>query len=302
MSSRNDEVREFLSTRRAKITPQAAGLPAYGGKRRVKGLRREEVALLAGISADYYTRLEKGRLTGVSDGVLGAIAGALRLDEAERTYLFDLARTANAGVVRNRRPAAAKIRPEVQRVLDSMITAAACVCNGRLDIIGTNLLARALYSPAFDSPARSTPLAPPNIARFNFLDPNSPAFYPDFNEAENTAVQLLRAQAGRTPYDKQLTDLIGELTTRSESFAHRWASHDVRVYRTGLKRFSHPVVGEIAVSYEAMELLADEGLTMMTYTAEPGTADDERLRLLATWATTERADLGGEKPIRHHRA
>ncbi|MFJ3889866.1 helix-turn-helix transcriptional regulator [Streptomyces sp. H23] len=291
MSSRNDEVREFLSTRRAKITPQAAGLPAYGGKRRVKGLRREEVALLAGISADYYTRLEKGRLTGVSDSVLGAIAGALRLDEAERTYLFDLARTANAGVVRNLRPAAAKIRLEVQRVLDSMITAAACVCNGRLDIIGTNLLARALYSPAFDSPARSTPLAPPNIARFNFLDPNSPAFYPDFNEAENTAVQLLRAQAGRTPYDKQLTDLVGELTTRSDSFARRWASHDVRVYRTGLKRFSHPVVGEIAVSYEAMELLADEGLTMMTYTAEPGTADDERLRLLATWATTERADL-----------
>lgn len=288
MSSRNDEVRKFLSTRRAKITPQAAGLPAYGGKRRITGLRREEVALLAGISADYYTRLEKGRLARVSDSVLGAVAGALQLDEAERAYLFDLARTANAGVVRNRRPATAKIRQEVQRVLDSRITAAACVCNGRLDIIGTNLLARALYSPAFDSPTRSAQLAPPNIARFNFLDPNSPAFYPDFNEALNTTVQLLRAQAGRTPYDKQLT----ELTTRSDSFARRWASHDVRLYRTGLARFSHLVVGEIAVSYEAMELLADEGLTMMTYTAEPGTADDERLRLLDTWATTQRADLG----------
>ncbi|NYH91104.1 helix-turn-helix domain-containing protein [Actinopolymorpha rutila] len=287
MSGKNEEVRDFLATRRAKITPEQAGLQHYGGNRRVKGLRREEVAMLAGVSADYYTRLEKGNLTGVSDSVLDSVASALQLNEAERIYLFDLARAANAGAVRDRRAPATKIRPSLQLVLDSMTSTAAFVRNGRLDILGTNLLGRALYSPVFDSPTRPTPTAPPNIARFHFLDPNGPEFFPDLDASENTSVQLLRAEAGRAPHDKQLTDLIGELCTRSANFARRWAAHDVRHHRSGLKRFRHPVVGEIAVSFEAMELTADAGLTMTTYTAEPGSPDEERLRLLATWAATE---------------
>jgi transcriptional regulator with XRE-family HTH domain len=289
VSGKSEEVRDFLSTRRAKITPEQAGLRHYGGQRRVKGLRREEVAMLAGVSADYYARLEKGNLAGVSESVLGAVASALRLNEAERIYLFDLARAANAGAVRDPRPPATKIRPPLQQVLDAMTGAAAFVRNGRLDILGTNLLGRALYSPVFDSPTRPTPTAPPNIARFHFLDPNGPAYFPELDYAETTATELLRAEAGRRPHDKQLTDLVGELCTRSENFARRWAAHDVRQHRAGLKRFNHPVVGEMALSFESMELAADAGLTLTTYTAEPGSTDEERLRLLASWGATELA-------------
>ncbi|EWT07296.1 XRE family transcriptional regulator [Intrasporangium chromatireducens Q5-1] len=287
MSRRSQEARDFLVSRRAKITPEQAGLRRYGGQRRVPGLRREEVAILAGVSVDHYTRLEKGNLSGVSDSVLDAVAGALQLTEAERIYLFDLARAANAASSRRERPTAATIHPSLQRVLDAMTGAAAFVRNGRLDILATNLLGRALYSPVFDSPTRPTPAAPPNIARFHFLDPNGPDFFPDIDTSENTAVQLLRAEAGRRPHDKQLTDLIGELCTRSDNFARRWADHDVRSHRTGLKRFRHPVVGELAVSFDGMDLPADPGLTMTVYTTEPGSPDEERLRLLAVWAATE---------------
>jgi transcriptional regulator with XRE-family HTH domain len=289
VSRRSQEARDFLVSRRAKITPEQAGLPRYGGQRRVPGLRREEVAILAGVSIDHYTRLEKGNLSGVSDSVLDAVAGALQLSEAERIYLFDLARAANAYNSRRERPTAAAIHPSLQRVLDAMTGAAAFVRNGRLDILATNLLGRALYSPVFDSPTRPTPAAPPNIARFHFLDPNGPDFFPDLDASESTAVQLLRAEAGRRPHDKQLTDLIGELCTRSDNFARRWGDHDVRTHRTGLKRFRHPVVGDLAVAFDGMDLPADPGLTMTVYTTEPGSPDDERMRLLAVWAATELA-------------
>lgn len=276
------EVRQFLATRRAKITPEQAGLPFYGGNRRVPGLRREEVAMMAGVSADYYTRLEKGNLAGVSDSVLHAVARALHLNEAEQAHLFDLARTANTAPPRApRRQAAPKVRPSVLRVLHSMITTAAFVRNGRLDVLAINQLGRALYAPVFDDPAR-----PANLARFNFLDARSTDFYPDWDDAADTSVALLHTEAGRDPYDRGLTALVGELSTRSEAFRSRWAAHDVRLHRTGVKHFRHPVVGRLDLTFDAMEIPTDRGLTMTCYTAEPGTASEENLKLLASWAAT----------------
>jgi transcriptional regulator with XRE-family HTH domain len=280
------EVRQFLATRRAKITPEQAGLPFYGGNRRVPGLRREEVAMMAGVSADYYTRLEKGNLAGVSDSVLHAIARALHLNEAEQAHLFDLAKTANTSPSRiPRRPAAPRVRASVLRVLHSMTGTAAFVRNGRLDILAINQLGRALYAPVFDDPAR-----PANLARFNFLDPRSTDFYPDWDDAADTSVALLHTEAGRDPYDRGLTNLIGELSTRSEAFRTRWAAHDVRLHRTGVKHFQHPAVGRLDLTFDAMEIPTDRGLTMTCYTAEPGTASEENLKLLASWAATMERD------------
>jgi transcriptional regulator with XRE-family HTH domain len=274
------EIREFLASRRAKITPAQAGLTAYG-PRRVPGLRREEVAVLAGVSVPYYTRLERGDLSGVSEGVLDALARALRLDDAERAHLFDLARAAGPMAKRPRRSAPKQIRPSVQRLLDAITGAPALVQNGRLDILGANQLARALYSELFRDPTR-----PANHARFNFLNPRAHDMYPDWERGADDAVALLRAEAGRDPYDRELTDLIGELSTRSEEFRARWADHNVRLHQTGAKRFQHPVVGELILSFEMMELAADPGLNLLTFTAEPGSKSDEALNLLGSWAAT----------------
>jgi transcriptional regulator with XRE-family HTH domain len=275
------EVREFLATRRAKITPEQAGLPQYGGSRRVPGLRRAEVALLAGVSPDYYVRLERGNLSGVSDSVLEAIARALQLDEAERAHLHDLARAANTTPRTRRRPARPPIRPAVQRLLDAMTDAPTFVRNGRLDILAVNALGQALYSPAFAGPDR-----PVNLARYCFLDHAAEDFYPNWDDAANTTVALLRTEAGRDPYDKALTDLVGELATRSSTFRTLWAAHNVRLHHTGVKQFHHPVVGPLSLGFEAMPLPADPGLTMTAYHAEPGSAAHEALRLLASWAAT----------------
>ncbi|MDQ7911096.1 helix-turn-helix transcriptional regulator [Phytohabitans sp. ZYX-F-186] len=282
MDSR-DDVREFLATRRAKITPAQAGLPNYGGTRRVPGLRRAEVALLAGVSPDYYTRLERGNLTGVSDSVLEAIARALQLDDAEREHLFDLARAANTGSRPRKRPVQ-QIRPGIQQLLDAMTDAPAFVRNGRLDILAINPLGQALYAPAFDAPAR-----PVNLARFRFLDPRALGFYPDWDDSANVTVNLLRTEAGRDPYNKDLTDLVGELSTRSDDFRTRWAAHNVRLHQTGTKRFRHPAVGELVLHFEAMPLPADPGLTLTAYSAEPSTPSYDGLRLLASWAATDQA-------------
>ncbi|HSO16261.1 MAG TPA: helix-turn-helix transcriptional regulator, partial [Arthrobacter sp.] len=208
------ETRDFLATRRAKITPEQAGLPDYGGNRRVPGLRRGEVAMLAGVSVEYYTRLERGNLSGVSENVLDALAGALQLDEAERAHLFDLARAASAGrKPQRRRPATHAVRASVQYMLDAITDAPAFVRNGRLDVLATNRLGRAMYSDMLGDPAR-----PANFARFLFLDERSRGFYPDWERAANDTVAILRTEAGRDPYDRGLTDLVGELSTRSEEF------------------------------------------------------------------------------------
>jgi transcriptional regulator with XRE-family HTH domain len=277
-----NEMRDFLISRRAKITPDQAGLPAYGGNRRVAGLRREEVALLAGVSIDYYTRLERGRAAGASDSVLEGIARALQLDEAERAHLFDLARAAdNAAVPRApRRPSPQQVRPSVRRILDSM-AAPAYVRNLRLDILAANRLGAALLSPVINSPAQ-----PANNARFLFLDPAAPEFYPDWERQAQDVVAMLRTEAGRSPHDKALSNLIGELSTRSDNFRTWWAAHNVRFHRTGVKRFHHPVVGDLTLTYEALDLAADSGLRISAYSAEPGTPSDDALRLLASWAAT----------------
>jgi transcriptional regulator with XRE-family HTH domain len=294
------ELREFLTSRRARITPEQAGLPTYGtGPRRVPGLRREEVALLAGVSVDYYTRLERGNAGGVSDTVLEALARALQLDDAERAHLFDLARTTQTSAPRRRRRVQQQIRPTVQHMLDAMAGVPAFVRNGRLDILGANGLGRALYAGHFDVPAQ-----PPNTARFFFLDARAPTFYVEWDRVAKDVVAVLRAEAGRDPYDRDLSDLVGELSMRSEVFRTLWAAHDVRAHDTGRKRFQHPVVGELNLTFEAMELVADPGLTMFVYTAEPGSKSEQALSLLASWAATpdqESTDADHEEQPRHRR-
>jgi len=289
-----NEMRDFLVSRRARITPDQAGLPAYGGNRRVAGLRREEVALLAGVSIDYYTRLERGRASGASDSVLEGIARALQLDEAERAHLFDLARSADSPAVPRapRRPSPQRVRPSVRRILDSM-TAPAYVRNARLDVLAANRLGAALLAPVLNSPAQ-----PANNARFLFLDPAAPAFYIDWERQAQDVVAMLRGEAGRSPYDKALSNLIGELSTRSEHFRTWWAAHNVRFHRTGIKRFHHPVVGDLTLTFEALDLAADAGLRISAYSAEPGTPSDDALRLLDSWAATlAEASPGSERTV-----
>ncbi len=274
------EVREFLSSRRDRITPDRAGLPAYGGNRRVPGLRREEVALLAGVSVDYYTRLERGDLSGASDSVLDSLARALQFDDAETAHLFDLARTANASPgAKKPRKRADGIRPSILRLLDAITDAPAMIRNNYFDYVAANQLGRALYSPVFAEPS-------PNSARFAFLNPAAPDFYVDWDKNTQDLVATMRGEAGRNPYDKRLTDLVGELSTRSERFRTLWAAHNVRYHRSGVKRLRHPVVGELELTYEAFELPADPGLSMSTYTAEPGSPSADALRMLASWAAT----------------
>lgn len=290
------ETRDFLSTRRAKITPEQAGLAAYGGNRRVPGLRRGEVAMLAGVSVEYYTRLERGNLAGVSESVLESLANALQLDDAERAHLYDLARAASDGGKARRRPVRKQaIRPGVQLTLDAISGSPAFIRNGRLDLLATNALGRALYSDIYDSPA-----GPPNHARFLFLDSRSRDFYTDWERAANDTVAIMRTEAGRDPYDRGLSDLVGELSTRSEEFRVRWASHNVRQHFTGKKHFRHRIVGDLHLLYEALELSADAGLTLTVYNAEPGTGTADALQLLASWAATTIAvpeDSGASRNI-----
>jgi transcriptional regulator with XRE-family HTH domain len=291
------DLREFLATRRARITPQQAGLPTYGGHRRVTGLRREELALLAGVSVEYYTRLERGNASGVSDGVLEALVRALRLDEAERAHLYDLARAAGTTARARRRPPQQRIRPGVQQLLDAMTGIPAFVQNGRLDVLAANPLARALYADLFEGagPGGGGPV--PNHARYTFLDPRAGDFYPDWTRAAADTVSLLRAEVGRSADDRELTGLIGELTTGSERFSALWATHDVRWHTSGTKRFSHPVVGDLALAYEGLELAGDPGQTLITFTAEPGSASRQALTFLASWAASPEqatADRAGE--------
>ncbi|HXS43159.1 MAG TPA: helix-turn-helix transcriptional regulator [Solirubrobacteraceae bacterium] len=285
------DIAEFLATRRAKITPEQAGLPSYG-KRRVLGLRREEVAALAGVSADYYyRRLERGQVSGVSELVLEALARALQLDDAERVHLLDLARAASPVAPKPSRPARTRIRPVVQRLLDQ-IEAPAIVSSVHGDLLAANALGRAVYAPVFESSEQ-----PANTARFTFLDPAAPDFYPDWERLASELVATLRSQAGRNPYDRNLQDLIGELSTRSDEFRVRWAAHNVRFHRTGTKRLHHPVVGELELSYETLTLDADDGLRLALYAAEAGSASQQALNLLASWtATPEPTEerLGGE--------
>ncbi|MFD7204326.1 helix-turn-helix transcriptional regulator [Streptomyces sp. NPDC059893] len=260
-----EDIRTFLTSRRARITPKEAGLPDFGGRRQVFGLRRSEVAQLAAISVEYYTRIERGNVGGVSEDILEALAGALRLDDVERAHLVALVRAANnPHRVPDRDGGTGHVRPSLQQILDAMTGAAAFVRNARLDLLATNALAHALYAEALDSDEQ-----PPNLARFVFRDPRARRFYRDWEGIAHDAVGSLRTEAARTPADTDLADLIDELATHSEEFAQRWDAHDVEYYRSGQQRFHHPDVGDLDLDYDALEVPADPGLTIVTYTLAP---------------------------------
>ena len=282
--STQDDIREFLASRRARITPEEAGLPAYGGNRRVTGLRREEVAMLAGVSVDYYTRLERGNFGGVSESVLAGIARALQLDDAERDHLFDLARATNttaSGQPRRRRVTEQRVRPTVQRILDAMTDAPAFVRNNRRDLLAANRLGLALYSELYADPVR-----PANTARFVFLNPRARTFFLNWDGAATDMVASLRGEVGREPHDRGLSDLVGELTVQSDEFRTRWAAHNVRHHTTGTKAVHHPVVGDLHLTFESMDLPADPGLALIVYGTEPGSASQDGLSLLASYAAS----------------
>jgi transcriptional regulator with XRE-family HTH domain len=294
------EIQEFLTSRRARITPAQAGVRTFGsGPRRVPGLRREEVASLAGVSIAYYTKLERGDASGVSDTVLEALSRALQLDDAERSHLFDLVRAQQpVARMRRRRSAPPTIRPSVQRLLDR-IDAPAYIRNARMDIVAMNKLGEALYSEILGNPRR-----PANTARFCFLDPRATAFYIDWDESADASVAVLRAEAGRNPHDQELTNLIGELSTQSEDFRVRWARHDVGTHDAGLKRLHHPLVGRLELTYEGMTLAADPDLVLFAFTAEVGSRSEEALNLLASWTATpdeESTDADHQEQPRHER-
>ncbi|MDP5226358.1 MULTISPECIES: helix-turn-helix transcriptional regulator [Arthrobacter] len=288
-----EEVREFLTTRRARLSLEDSGLPDYGGVRRVPGLRRQEVAMLAGVSVEYYTRLERGNLAGVSEQVLDALAGALRLDAAEQEHLLNLARAASsrstagrttttAGRAARKPPAVSSVSPSIQRLLDSMVGVPAFVRNGRLDILAVNALGRALYSQLFDAGE-----AQPNLARFCFLDPRARESFPHWEASARTNVAILHIEAGRAPDDAVLMALVGELSTRSQEFRTLWARRDVRHHHAGFKSLHHPVVGELEIDFDALNLPERPGWVLTAYSARPGSESEDKLRLLASWAAAE---------------
>lgn len=286
------QVRDFLTSRRARITPERAGLPAVG-QRRVPGLRRSEVAALAGMSVEYYAKLERGSLAGVSPGVLDALARALQLDDAERAHLLRLAHEADGSnaIVRRRRPKPGALRPNLQWALDTIATGPAIVGNNRSDLVAANVLGRAMFCDLYADPTN-----PPNFARFTFLDGVARRFYPEWDVAADMCVANLRTAAGKDPHDKGLHDLVGELSTRSDDFRRRWGAHNVRTHGTGVKYFHHRIVGDLALSYESMDLRADPDLTMTLFAAEPGSPSEDALRLLASWAASQDVDSGHESP------
>jgi transcriptional regulator with XRE-family HTH domain len=273
-------IRDFLVTRRARVTPDQAGLATYGGNRRVKGLRREEVALLAGISAEYYIRLERGHAAGASPQVIDAIATALRLNADERDHLIRLIEAVGPGR-RKRRPARSHdaIRPGIQVLLDGLNHLPAFVFNRRLDIIATNELGKALYAPIFDDPVQ-----PPNVARFMFLnEARSREFWPNWDQMASNNVALLRTEAGRDPDDPALIELIGHLSTRSEQFRIRWGAHDVKEHRSGIKTLRHPLIGELTLPFEDFHVDAAPDQLLMVYTPHPGSSEHDAIMLLASW-------------------
>ena len=273
-------------TRRARLTPEAAGITA-GSNRRVDGLRRSEVASLAGVSVEYYAKLERGAIAGASAAVLDAISTALHLDDTERAHLLDLARAADgiptSGRSRRRVSKPAAPRHSLQWALSSITDGVAFVRDQRQDLLAVNDLGRAFFSPVIGEGGRL-----PNLARFQFLDPAARDFYPDWDRFAEMCVAVMRAEAGRDPHDKGLQDLVGELSLRSDTFRTLWAAHNVRTHGAGTKRFQHPIVGELVLAYEELAITAEPGNVLLIYTAEPGSPSAERLKLLASWGADRR--------------
>ncbi|MFF4834899.1 helix-turn-helix transcriptional regulator [Streptomyces sp. NPDC001315] len=273
----NTELREFLRSRRARVTPDEAGLAPSGTVRRVPGLRREEVAQLAGVSVDYYVRLERGRQTNMSEAVLDAIARALRLTGDEREHLFALAKP-----VRNRPRVLPpqRVRPALYRILETLTETPALIIGRRTDVLAANKPARALYIDFEALPRRER-----NLARFTFLDDRARSLYADWEAVAHAAVAALHLYAGRHPYDPQLAELIGDLSLRDADFRRWWADHDVRRRTHGAKHFHHPLVGDLHLDYEALAVTADPDQVLGIYTAEPGSPSAAALRLLADWTS-----------------
>lgn len=232
--------------------------------------------MLAGMSVEYYVQLERGDLRGVSEGVLAALGRALRLSDEEYRHLMDLARTANSASGGRTNAPTRRVRPALQQMLDAVGTPA-WVRNGRSDMLAANALGRALYAPLFDSAIEA-----PNTARFLFLDPRSRDFFIDWELIGQQMVAALRAEAGRNPFDRPLTGLIGELSARSDEFRRWWGAHEVFTHEAGTKRIHHPEVGNLDLSYEPMDLTSDAGLTMIVYSAEPGSPTADGLAFLAS--------------------
>ena len=277
------DIRDFLMSRRARITPGQVGL-APGQRRRAPGLRREEAAQLAGVSTEYYTQIERGNVGGVSDEVLQAITRALRLSDDETAHFFDLCRAAAGGKApgRTRRPAAQRVPSGVQALMDSMTAAPAIVITGSLDIVAGNTLGRGLYGPVFERAAGI-----PNLARFIFFDSAAAQLFPDWDAMADDAVGLLQAEAARSPHALALTDVVGELATRSEPFRTRWAAHNVKAHRNGTKRFHLDQFGELTLNYNVFDITATPGLSLVGYTAEPQSPSAQTLRIMDSWSAAE---------------
>ncbi|HEY6887106.1 MAG TPA: helix-turn-helix transcriptional regulator [Solirubrobacter sp.] len=271
------ELGDFLRTRRARLQPHDVGLPDYG-RRRVPGLRREELAQLAGVSVDYYVRLEQGRDIQPSDSVLDAIATALRLDDAERAHLFTLVRPRK----RARRRPAERVRPGVQRLLDR-IEFPAFVLGRRMDVLAYNALGAALFGGFIER----------NAMRAIFLDEGSRTLYADWEQVAAESVAYLRLSAGEDPDDAELVELIGELALHSDEFRRLWARHDVKSKSFGVKTFVHPQFGELVLDYESLRL-PDSAQVLVTYTAAPGSPSDTALQLLATLSREEQRGAVGD--------
>src|SRR3954453_22952340 len=278
---RRGEIRDFLMARRARVKPEQAGVYMPDGDvRRGPGLRREEVAQLAGGSADYYTQLERGDVDGASDSVLNAVARALRLDDAERLHLFDLARPQAAPRLASSR---GSIRPSRQRTLDAFTGGMALVRNRRWDYLAANPLGRAVYAEIFDGRT-----GPPNHVRYVFLDDRARSFFEDWPAVAHDTARILRSEAGRDAHDPGPAELIDELSQTSDEFRNIWSQHDVRLPAAGLHRFHHPVVGELDLVFEAAELRADPGLKLPLATAaQPSSTHPALRRLAVVTARTE---------------
>ncbi|MFE1849547.1 helix-turn-helix transcriptional regulator [Streptomyces sp. NPDC059489] len=291
------ELREFLRSRRARLTPPDVGLPWNMDGRRVAGLRREEIAVLAGVSVDYYTRLEQGRAHNVSDQVLAAVAAALRLDGLEQQHLFDLVR-ADAG--RPDRTAAApparapRVRSGLHELLRSLDPTPAVLHGPRLEVVGVNRMGKVLLDDF-----EAMPAAERNMARWMFLDPRAREVYPDWGEIAEQTVAILRVAAGRSTSDPALASLVGELSTRSEEFARYWANYRVFQHTHGTKRFRHPAVGDMTLRYETLHTPTEADLYLTLYLAAAGSPSEEKLHILSSWAAapaTRSATGGGDAP------
>ncbi|MDI3389884.1 helix-turn-helix transcriptional regulator [Streptomyces sp. B-S-A8] len=273
------ELGDFLRNRRAALRPEDVGLQSYGSRRRVPGLRREELALLAGVSVTHYTRLEQGQSTNASDAVLDAVARALRLTEDECSHLRDLARPARPGRGRRALPTE-QAGPGVRQLIEAMTDVPAVVLDRRNDVLAWNPLGHALLAGHLDAAAAESPSKRPNLTRMLFLDERTRELYADWKEEAQTALAALRLVAGRHPDDRPLAELIGQLAMQSPEFATMWSRHPVRNCVSGTKHLLHPLVGPLELAFETMQL-AETGHRMLAYSAEPGTASEAALRLLA---------------------